>query len=190
MNVIMVTGLGNNRRQMWPIVRWWKHAKIVVTVFDPKWENEEKFEVKLKRLLKLVDKETKVNPIALVGISAGGSLALNAFLERKKKVNRVVTVCSQLRHSHLTKNTTLQRSEAFKLSVEMVEKQIKSLSEFERSKILNVRSLLTDELVPTDTSIVSGSKKIEIPTEAHVITIVTALTLFSKRIIQFIKEDQ
>lgn len=159
-------------------------------IFVPEWENNEKFEDKLNRLLNLIDQESREGKISLLGISAGGSLVINAYLQRKSKIHRIVTVCSQLRQSHMVKNTTLSKSKAFKESVLKAENKIKALDETEKKQILNVRSLLKDELVPKDTSVIKGTKKIEIPTEAHILTIVMALTLLSSNIIRFIKSNQ
>ena len=188
--VIIVTGLDSPAWQMWPIVAWWKTVGMNVIVFDPKWKNRKGFEEKLKKLLNLIDEETSHSKVSLVGISAGGSAVINAYLKRVDKVHCVVTVCSQLKLSHHHKNSTLKKSKSFKESVVKLEKNTKKLTVFEKTKILNIRSLLIDELVPKDTSFLNGTEKVEIPTEAHVLTIVSALTVFSFKIIRFIRANR
>jgi len=47
---------------------------------------------------------------------------------------------------------------------------------------------LGDELVPPETTIIHGALNTKIPTVEHMISITSALTIFSKSLIGFLKE--
>ncbi|MCL4384071.1 hypothetical protein M1116_01300 [Patescibacteria group bacterium] len=184
--VLMITGLNNPTWQMWPIVKWWQMSGFRVQVFDPKWKNGRPFGIKFRRLLKLID-QVEEDKLSLVGISAGGSAALNAYGVRRDKINRVVTICSQLRRSRIFENRTLKQSRAFRQSVTRLEKREDKWEEEDLKNIMTVRSMLGDELVPLDTAAMRGAKNMMVPTGEHVFSIFGALTLFSAPIRQFMR---
>lgn len=185
----MVTGLNNPAWQMWPIVNRWRLAGLSITVFDPKWKNGRPFRIKFHRLLNLIDKKAVNEKVSLVGISAGGSMVLNAFLKRQGKIDKVITVCSQLRRSQTYPNRTLESSKAFGQSISRLEKHYAQLGTEELKHIMTVRSMLGDELVPSDTAALRGAHNIMVPTGEHLFSIFCALTFFSFKLVRFIWKE-
>jgi hypothetical protein len=194
--VIIIPGLGD---QIDPI-KWatnhWKQHGFSVMVHSIGWRNNRlSFEAKFQKLLKLVDDLDKENrKISLVGTSAGGSAVLNVFMQRKKAVHKVINVCGRLRVGPTTGFRSFasktQSSPSFAKSVLLCEEQEKNLSVSERKRIMTVRPLFGDELVPSKTTTIQGGYNITIPTGEHGISITAALTLFSKLLIHFLKDEE
>ena len=60
--------------------------------------------------------------------------------------------------------------------------------EIDKKRIMTIRPLLGDELVPGNTATIIGAQNITLPTGEHLLTIGAALTIFGKRIIDFLKD--
>jgi hypothetical protein len=194
--VVIIPGLGD---QINPI-KWatyhWEQYGLHIVIHSIGWRNNQlSFELKFQKLLKLVDRlHTENHKISLVGTSAGGSAVLNVFMQRKDIVHKVINVCGRLRVGPTTGFRSFasktQSSPSFAESVHMCEEHEKYLSASDRKRILTVRSLFGDELVPSETTIIQGAHNTAIPTIEHGISITAALTLFSKPLIHFLKDEE
>jgi poly(3-hydroxyalkanoate) synthetase len=151
------------------------------------------YQTKLNRLLNLIDEKSKNNKISLIGTSAGGSLVINAFSERKDNINKIITVCSRLKKGKdsgfrgFVKRT--KRSLSFKESVLNSEKNINNFSLKDKEKIITVHALFGDELIPKNTAIINGVKNITITTGEHLFSIWSSLSWYSKQLREFIETD-
>lgn len=178
----MVTGLGDDGKATALATVGWKKLELRPIVFVPKWENKEGLESKLAKLLEIIDKESKTEKIFLLGISAGASLAMNAFMQRLDRLEKLVSVCGRLRFGwsrdkikrKLQENTLSYL--AFRESVEMLEKNIKYLGKVDRRRIMTVSAKFGDEMIPRGTSQLPGAKNILIPTIGHLLSILSAMT--------------
>lgn len=190
--VIIVLGLGDDNIYTPILTWWWRQQGIKIIIFQTKWKSGEDFQSKLNRLLKLTDNESTNSEVSLIGTSAGGSLAINAYAKRKNKINKVITICSRLRRGQIKgfrgfKQRTKGYS-AFKDSVIKAEENEAIFSNGEKKRIMTVHALFGDELVPTNTSSIDRAKNIIVPTGEHVISIATCLTIFSRTLVSFIAE--
>lgn len=192
-SVIIIPGLGDRTRMLAWTVNHWRCYGLDPIVYSVGWrDGEDSFRPKVKRLIELIDELVKKgNRVSLVGTSAGGSAAINAFVKRKRTIHRVITVCSRLRvgptmglRCFVSKTKS---SPAFGESVRLCESGIRNLSTADRRKIMTVRAMFGDELVPPETTIIDGALNIEIPTGEHMFSIGVALTVFSKSLISFLK---
>ena len=191
-HVIVIPGLGNNVKKHQWVMEGWKKFGIIPHVFDTKWKTEESgFQPKLDRALKLVDslinKDTK---ISIIGNSAGSSFALNIFEERKKQINKVIINCGRVRDGDwpwFTFDQATSSSPSFKESVLRAQKLEKTFTDIDRKKILTLRPLF-DEVVPPFTVPILGAKNEKMLTIGHSLSIALNLTLFKKRLINFILE--
>ncbi|MFA6518059.1 MAG: hypothetical protein WCV93_00190 [Candidatus Shapirobacteria bacterium] len=180
--IIVVTGLGDDGKATALATVGWKKLELRPIVFVPKWENKEGLESKLAKLLEIIDKESKTEKIFLLGISAGASLAMNAFMQRLDRLEKLVSVCGRLRFGwsrdkikrKLQENTLSYL--AFRESVEMLEKNIKYLGKVDRRRIMTVSAKFGDEMIPRGTSQLPGAKNILIPTIGHLLSILSAMT--------------
>ena len=195
--VIVIPGLGDHRTK--PIelaVNHWRRQGLEPIVHAVGWhDGEDSFEPKLLRLVEMIDGFTEQgDTVPLVGTSAGGSAALNAFIERKDAIHRVINVCGRLKvgpttgfRSFVSKSKS---SPAFAESVKLCEAREKLLSTADRQKIMTVRAMFGDELVPPETTILQGAYNTRVPTPEHVLSISAALTAFSRPLIVFLKQSE
>lgn len=187
--LIAVPGLGDNRPwqsdfSRWALQRLSKHGLEVI--WHPmKWHDGEEFLPKLKRLTERIDEIVKKgHRVALLGISAGGSAVLNAYWERKNKVERVVSVCGYLRGAE--RIGRFKRT-AFYQSVKLWEGRVGRLSEEERQRVMTVRPRFGDEIVPVGATTVERARNVQILMGGHLLTIAAALTVYSRQIVDFLK---
>ena len=180
--IIIVAGLGDNGRELALGSAWWRKEGLKPIIFLPNWEKKEGIKPKLVRLLELIDKESNKEPVMLLGISAGASLALNAFMERLDKIEKMVSLCGRLRFGwsrgiikKKLQEDTLKHM-AFKQSVKLLEKNIKSLKRSDRKRVMTVSAKFGDELIPIGTSKLAGANNILIPTMEHVLSIFSGMT--------------
>lgn len=191
--VIIIPGLGDHSTK--PLEFATSHFRmhgLNPVVYPTGWRDSETFKLKLQRLVDMIDGYIKSgNIVSLIGTSAGGSAALNVFIERKNTIYKMINVCGRLRVGTETgfrsfKSKT-SSSPAFAESVLQCQSTEKSLSDIDRKRIMTVHAQFGDELVPPETTIINGAKNISIPTVEHIVSIGLALTLFSKPIIEFLK---
>lgn len=192
--VIIIPGLGDGVTLMELAVRSWQKKGLTPLVYAVGWrDGEQSFTPKLTRLLALIDKlHASGKTVSLVGTSAGGSAGLNAFIERRDMVHRMINVCGRLRvgpRSGLWSFEDKTRtSMAFADSVRMCEAHQTTLTDGEKKRILTITPLF-DETVPASTVGLTGSHNIVIPTVEHVLSISLAMTLLSSKLTSFLKED-
>jgi hypothetical protein len=192
--VIIIPGLGDDVNKMSWVIRLWRRHGLEPMIHSIGWHDGKKFQPKLRILIEMIDQFTQDGDrISLVGCSAGASAALNAFIERKNVLHRVINVCGRLRsgnqlgfRSFAARTVT---SPSFAQSIKLFEKHEHLLSNQDRQKIMTVRALFGDELVPTDTTILRGAYNTVIPTLEHALSIAMAVTLFSRPLITFLKKE-
>lgn len=192
-SVIIIPGLGNDTAKLEWATRHWRNHGLEPLIHSVDW-HEGEFQPKLIKLVELIDKLTENGDVvSLVGTSAGGSAVLNAFVERKDKVHRVVNVCGRLRTGAQAGFRSFESrtasSPAFAQSIKLLESREDTLTERDRQKIMTVRAMFGDELVPGDTTILRGSYNTQVPTPEHMLSIGAALTVFSKPVILFLKGE-
>jgi len=189
-HIIVIPGLGNNIKKHEWVMESWKKYGIIPHVFDTKWKAEENgFQPKLDSALKLVDSLSNKNTkISIIGNSAGSSFALNIFGERKKQIHKVIVNCGRVRDGDwpwFTFDQATKSSPSFKESVLRAQKLEKTFTNTYRKKILTLRPLF-DEVVPPFTVPILGAKNENMLTLGHSLSIALNLTLFKKRLINFV----
>lgn len=192
--VIIIPGLGDGVELMEFATRHWKWARLDPLVYSVGWrDGERSFTPKLTRLLEIIDElHARGKTISLVGTSAGGSAAMNAFIERRDVIHRVINVCGRLRVGP-TKglwafDAKTKSSPAFADSVMMCESHQKTVSDTDLKRVMTIRPLL-DEIVPAETVALKGANNRVIPAVGHVVGISLLMTLFSRQLTSFLRED-
>jgi hypothetical protein len=191
--VIIIPGLGDNIRSLRLAGGSFRTHGMEVIVQKMGWYNREEFSPKLLRILHLIDRYSNAGSrVSLIGTSAGGSCAINAYCRRKSRVHRIVNVCGRLSIGPVTGLRSFSRktkhSIAFRESVLLCEKNISSLSQSDRSRIMTLCSFF-DDVVPAETTAIPGATNIVLPVPGHILGIATALTLYSGKIIRFISGE-
>jgi hypothetical protein len=190
-SVIIIPGLGDNEKEIRWITGFWKRRGLIPVVHAVGWRDGQGFPQKLAKLISLVDKlDASGFEVSVVGTSAGGSAALNTYWARRNVVKKVVNLCGRLRVGENVGRrsfvATTSTSMSFAQSVIMCEKNLGQLSWIDKKKILTLRAWGFDELVPADTSIVTGAANIVIPLPEHLLAISSALTISSKPLLNFL----
>lgn len=191
--VIVVSGLGDDLGLLRLCTFWWRVKGLTPIVFLPYWYIDKNFEPKLKRLLTLIDETAAKGKVDIVGISAGASAALNAFVRREKAIGRAVSVCGRLKTGiddrfMIQQKLSLVSSPAFLDSVRRWQTTEAKLSPKERERILTVRARFWDEFIPEFSATIKGATNVTIPSRMHTLTIVLSLTVFSQKIFRFLKK--
>lgn len=191
-NVIVLPGLSDDVNNLKLLTSWWQKLGLKVHVLKVGWHDDSvSFEAILEKILLFVDKlGDKGEKVSIIGISAGGSLALNIFMERPEKIDKCVNICGRLRagkHMYRTLERMSMTSKSFRDSVLLLQQREYQIRYNIRRKIMTVTARFGDELVPADTSFLEGAYNTKIPTFEHIISIVFALTLGSKFIFDFIR---
>jgi pimeloyl-ACP methyl ester carboxylesterase len=151
--------------------RRWQSKGFYPHIYYPNWEDDRDFKEILKEITTIIDTlVAKEHIVSLIGQSAGGSAALNAFCIRKDVVNGVVNITGRLKAGkHVTPSLdkAAKTSSTFKESILLLEHVHEPLlTEAERKKIMTIRPLL-DQTVPTVTVAVQGAQNKIVPIIEH-----------------------
>lgn len=190
-HIIYIPGLDDQRKGYELLINRWQIYSVIPHVYRVGWKNKEKtFTTKLQRLV--VEIKEHINQghiVSLVGGSAGGSAALNAFL-KISEINAVVNICGRLRTRKYVSPTLEQaasKSPAFKESVEFFEQRESKLKIDQRKRVMTLTPLW-DEVVPKETVWLEGAINKTMPSVEHMVSGLLGMTLFSPMVIGFIKE--
>lgn len=192
--VICVPGLGN---EDWIFHRatknWQRDFELTPVVINVHWRTRENgLNEKLGRVTDTIDKLSgKNNRISLLGVSASGSLMINAYAQRKDKVHKVINNCGRVRPGGslwLPFERVVAGTASFRESIFLAEQNINSFSPADRTKILTARALF-DEVVPADQTPIEGATNIVLPMIEHSLAIYSALTFLKKPLIEFLTTE-
>jgi pimeloyl-ACP methyl ester carboxylesterase len=184
-HIVVVAGLGDSLYS-WA-TRSWAGPHVIVHPHRVGWESGD-FETKLRDLAHKIDLLADQGSVSLVGISAGGSLAVNALTRRPKSVHRVINVCGRLRagqHVHPTLKQAARTSPAFFQSVEASEAAQASLDPALATRVLTLRARW-DEVVPPSTVTLPGADNRCLLSAEHVLSITVGLVFYRRVILDFI----
>jgi hypothetical protein len=193
-SIIIIPGLGDKTKPVQFLIEHWKIYGLNPIIYSVGWrDGESQFLPKLYKLLSLIDKlKRNGDTVSLIGTSAGGSAVLNAFFERKNVIHKVINICGRLRTGPIkgfrSFKSKTSSSPTFAQSVILAESREPFLNLNDRKKIMTVRSMFGDELVPPETTNIDGAHNIRVPMIGHVMSIGAALTIFSKPIVEFLTD--
>ncbi len=192
--LIFIPGLGDHVGLINFCMPSWTKQGYVVSICGLQWRDGKAFKPKLQHVVDQIDAiHHKEARLSLIGMSAGGSATVNALLDRPDKVYGVVNICGRLRDgNHKGFRSLVNRSvgaPAFSESVKLCESRLANSSKQDRAKIMTLRARFGDELVPSDTSLVTGGYNVSVPVAEHGLTIAIALTLWRHAIMQFLDSN-
>jgi len=168
------------------VLKRWNKAGVGTHFIPIGWSNNESFETKLKRVVDQIDEFAKAGGVSLVGTSAGASMAMNAYCERKSKVSGVVFICGKLRNAEGVGEKFFRRNPAFRKSIFNCQANLEKLTIEDKAKMMTLRSAF-DGLIPVYDSEIPGVKSRTLPFIIHIPTIGLALTVFKNWTIGFLK---
>ena len=179
-SLIIIPGLGDTTTAYNLVIPVWRALGYDVSIFSFGWEDKtESFQSAFDRLLNYIDSYNSAT-VYLIGVSAGGTAAVNALMARGESIKRLVTVATPYKALPHLKNAKL------KSSIERLEKT--GLDKLGADKILSIYGIY-DQTVPTKTSQPLSVQKYRIFAMNHAVIIALALTLYSLYIRRFFTED-
>ncbi len=190
-HVIIILGLGDqkSRQKSWKLIaKLWELFGVKVHIFRPIWSDKEDFKPKLDRLTDKINHLTNQGYlISLVGISAGASAALNAYMINKAKVTTVVFISGKLQYPGGVNPRFFKVNPAFKTSLHLSDINITKLSASDKQKMLYTHGI-TDRLISPKKNKPSGISNKVVPAFGHIPSIFVAITLYSRFITTFLKQ--
>ncbi len=187
--IIYIPGLGDHKlgRQA-STVRWWRIFGVQSLIYTMNWLENDTFDDRMEGLLKKIDELIQEgHTVSIVGVSAGASVALSVFSKRKNVMHRAVCLCGKIGNLDRINPRYFKRHPNFHSSVKELQKNLPSLTDEDKKRILSVRPLY-DELVYVKDSILPGSNQKILPTVGHVVSIAYGISIGSFGIIRFIKQ--
>lgn len=188
--IILIPGLGDNVKYVKFLTKNWErryNVKLHIIPFGFNGgfnEFEDRFKVFLNKVDEIIENGNKVS---LIGSSAGASVVINAYCLRKDRINKVISVCGRLKDVNVKQRFYYPKNPltVFKESIALCEKNLLSLTQDDKKKILYFKPLF-DDVVPVRTMIINGANYKRLFSFQHGINISFALTLMSEKIISFI----
>ena len=168
----------------------WQHRGLSSEVLSVVWE-EGSFSAKKSEVhTHIKEKLQKEHRVSILGVSAGGSLAVAGLIE-EPNVSKVVTISSRLRSKQVPGYPTLEHvgviSPSAADAVRWLEDHDSELTNGMRAKILNTRACAGDMQVHPSMSFIQGAENIFMPpSRNHVNAVSSALTKNSDVIVDFL----
>jgi len=177
-NLIIITGVGNWSRvyDFFAFVWQFYGYKTVIAAF--RWEDSANtFDSKMQKLL--ADIDAMPGPVYIIGLSAGGTTAVNALAARPDKISKVAVLCTPLSTMASLRNPLLAES------IARLPENVEKLAHSTR-KIISVHAT-RDDVVNPKLSKIPGVRDYRLLTRGHAVTIFTGMTLFSFPIRKFFR---
>jgi len=188
MHLLYIPGLGDdNFGGQKQVVQWWRLYGITGRYMPMHWADGQPLEAKLTTVLDAIDKlSTASNEIVLIGASAGASVALLAYAERRKQVAAVVCICGKINHPQTVRPAVYSRNPAFKQAMQRLQSILPSLTDDDRRRVLSLHAL-HDTVVPVPDTIIPGAQHGAIWAVGHALGIIHSLLFGVPRIKRFVR---
>lgn len=186
--VLYVPGLGDHRLDgRRKLLSLWHYRGIQIEISAKEWTVDHSWEFKLKRLVATIDRLHGPNTsISLIGESAGASAVLQALRLRQDKLNAVILLCGKSQYPERVAPRLYRKNPALRDAMIGSQAVVDTLTASEKSKILNLHPLL-DPIVPVWETKIPGVKNARIPSIGHATSIIVGMSLWSWRIVSFIR---
>lgn len=187
--VIYVPGLNDHRAHAQRrAIKLWRIFGVR-SVFQPMHWNSGPFASKFKQLLERIDRYAQDgHTVSLVAASAGASVVLAAYQQRRQVIAGVVCICGKINRLDAVNPAYYRTNPAFQESLAALSKALPQLSAQDRTHVLSLHPLY-DEIVAVRDTILAGAPKGTLPVVGHGIGIGYALTLGAWRMMRFLKRQ-
>lgn len=187
LHIIYIPGLGDNSDELRQLgLKTWRLWGVSTELIPMQWNDGEQYSAKLARVLGAIDAAKKAGYlVAIVGESAGGSMAINATAARRSSVASLLTICGVDSPSIRPSATILRKSPAFKDSIAEL---ATSLSSLDLTKVQTISALI-DGVVYHNVSTITGARNFRVLGIGHLPTIALCLTVYSWYCVFLIKRN-
>lgn len=176
--LVIIPGLGDRGKQYRCFVPIWTLMGFQVHIFVFGWEDRDLSLTEAQdRLIQFVD-DLDTN-VYVIGVSAGGTAAVNLLAARPKRVTRIITICTPYTLVPERYNRLLHRSS------EQLLAHLAGMPTHTKAKILSVHAAF-DQLVPVTASQPAGIAHKRLHSVLHGPTIFVALVLYCRVLSAFL----
>lgn len=178
--LVIIPGLGDRIATYRLLIPIWRILGYDAHIFSFEWEDTtENFQSVFDRLLRHID-EYEGEAIYIIGVSAGGTAAVNALSTRPLIVRKVVTVATPYTYVPHLRNAKLMSS------IEHLQ-QIR-LDRLGKNNLLSIHGIY-DQIVPIASSQPTGVRTYRVVAIVHSIIIAVSLTMYSVYIRRFLTSN-
>jgi pimeloyl-ACP methyl ester carboxylesterase len=178
--LILIPGIGDRSRAYEVFAFVWRLLGYEVHIVAFGWtDRASRLAPKDAAFLKQIEALGKGRELSVIGISAGGTAAVNALAARPKLVHKVIAVCSPLSRFKTLDNPLLAES------IEEAQANLDRVEADTKQRILSVYALY-DQVVNVALSRAEGVKTLRLWSVLHAPTIFVALTLGAPRLRRFL----
>ena len=188
--VIYVPGLGDtnisNRKKL---LGTWHYKNIELIAHTVNWQIDEPWTAKLNKLLDSIDQQLALGKsVSLIGESAGASAVVQALQHRTDSLTAVILLCGKSQYPDRIGHHLRRRNPRLYEAVSGSHTYIQTMSDTAKSKLLNFHPI-ADPVVPVQETKIPGVQDTRIPSFGHAVSIVFGMTIWSFKIVQFIREQ-
>jgi predicted peptidase len=187
-NVIYLPGIGDHRPWLQDkIIKLWRLFGIRAEFQAVGWASDEAFEDKLQKIIKRIDDlSADGQRLALVGVSAGASAALNAYMARPEKIEAVIFIAGKLFGTDIQIHY-FSENPAFEASLFMSDAAVQRLTDADRHKMLYVYTS-RDRTVWPSVNHIFGVRQKKVFAFSHISAIYLTILFHGRLIARFIKQ--
>jgi pimeloyl-ACP methyl ester carboxylesterase len=188
LHIIYVPGIADNIYHVQSmLLRIWRLYGVHGHCHEMPWLGPISYELKFQSLLDEIDKHTaEGHEVALIGVSAGASAVLNAYVARPDKIKGVVLLCPKINYPATVSPKTYAKNPAFKESLEQLQDNLGKLTAHQKQRILMCYSL-GDGTVPYEASTIPGVQERRLPSLKHAQAILYGISFGAPGILRFLK---
>lgn len=186
--VIYLPGLSDHKS--YPIqvkaLEKWRKFDLAPKFQHIGWNNNEPYKAKLAKITQVIDKLPAKDVVSLVGVSAGCSMAINVYTQRKSRIGGVVLVCGKISYPQTIKQYRKKQNPALLDSVKASDANAQKLTDKDKQKMLVIQPLF-DGVVTKDDGRIAGVRRKTVFAVFHPVGIYLSLTLYKRLSINFLK---
>ncbi len=179
--LVIIPGIGDSHSIYTVAAKWFSLFGFTSHISAFGWNSADSssHDERLRQLVAVVDGLD--GAVYLLGVSAGGTVAVSCLSKRPEKIAKVATLCSPLLPFSYRINPLLE------VAITRLQPKLKAMDEPTKQKILSVRAIY-DQTVPTRLSQPNGIRNVVLPSAVHAVTIFLGLTVMNFPILSFFKQ--
>jgi hypothetical protein len=188
-HVIFIPGLADNRTFGQDIaIQTWRLFGLKPHYLALRWDRQDSFEVKVDKLLKLIEElQVAGHDVSLVGASAGASAVINAYVANKN-IHRVIYICGKINRPDVVSPKVYADNPDFKESLALLQQNLTRLTEEDKQKLLSLFPY-KDTVVPYADTRITGVAEQRIVGWSHSQGIFSGIVISAPKIARFIRHD-
>ncbi len=186
-HVIYVPGILDDIYHQKLIVKTWRLYGVRGHCHVMPWLGPEDYWPKFQRLLDQIDGyRAKGHLVSLLGVSAGASAVINAYVERKDDITGVICAVAKINGPDTVDDAVYAANPAFKTSMETLQISLPKLTPADKAKMHSFYSP-RDGYLPHAATIIPGVSETRLPPLRHGWAITYCLTLGAPKLLKPLK---